>query len=139
MLFASTRLTLVRELGVERFRETVFVTEMQELTAEGWEKHEKHTKLDAPLTKEEEDLKGIKDAEAEESRGTGARASHVGNFDIKMDGSVSPALEGLKEGRGGSVVVIVSAYTSSPSVVLTKTGLICWTDRKSIRQRKSSS
>ncbi len=45
MLFASTRLTLVRELGAERFRETIFVTSKDELTAEGFRKLDKHAEL----------------------------------------------------------------------------------------------
>ena len=35
MLFASTRLTLVRELGGEHFPESVLTTEADELTAAG--------------------------------------------------------------------------------------------------------
>lgn len=42
MLFASTRLTLARELGTERFRETLFATTKVELTAEGFTKHDAH-------------------------------------------------------------------------------------------------
>lgn len=45
MLFASTRLTLVRELGAERFRETIFVTSKDELTAEGFRKLDRHAEL----------------------------------------------------------------------------------------------
>lgn len=45
MLFASTRLTLVRELGTERFRETLFATRKEELTAEGFKAHDQHEKL----------------------------------------------------------------------------------------------
>lgn len=37
-LFASTRLTLVRELGAEKFSAQVFATEAGDLSAEGWEK-----------------------------------------------------------------------------------------------------
>lgn len=77
MLFASTRLTLVRELGIERFRETIFATEKAELTAEGFKKHDQHTKLAAPLTEEEESLGAVKRAEAEEGRGMSVKKSHV--------------------------------------------------------------
>lgn len=45
MLFASTRLTLVRELGTEKFRETLFVTSKDELTEEGFRKIDKHAEL----------------------------------------------------------------------------------------------
>ncbi|KAL8728002.1 MAG: hypothetical protein Q9166_005673 [cf. Caloplaca sp. 2 TL-2023] len=45
-LFASTRLTLIRELGAELFGETMFATEKGDLSAEGWEKWERHLKGD---------------------------------------------------------------------------------------------
>ena len=56
MLFASTRLTLVRELGGEHFRESIFATTAEELSPKGFEKHDAHTALDAPLTEEERKL-----------------------------------------------------------------------------------
>lgn len=109
MLFAATRLTLVRELGVERFRETIFATTAKELTPEGWEKHEKHTKLEAPLTEEEQGLKGIKDAEVSEAGGTGARKSHVSSgIAMNMEQSAVQALEELKQAQEGALVMIVS-------------------------------
>ncbi|KAK4502438.1 hypothetical protein PRZ48_005863 [Zasmidium cellare] len=106
MLFASTRLTLVRELGIERFRETLFATEKSELTASGWDKHEAHTSVSAPLTEEEEGLQGVKEAEAQESRGTGARRGHVsGKIDVPTGPGVLEALSSLKEeGCRGTLV-----------------------------------
>ncbi|KAI9801120.1 MAG: Twinfilin-1 [Piccolia ochrophora] len=77
MLFASTRLSLVRELGTERFRETLFATGKDELTAQGFKTHDQHTELKAPLTEEEQTLQQVKEAEAETSQGTSARSSHV--------------------------------------------------------------
>lgn len=41
-LVASTRNTLLRELGTDRFAETIFATTMVELTAEGFKKHDSH-------------------------------------------------------------------------------------------------
>lgn len=106
MLFASTRLTLVRELGIERFRQTIFATEKRELTAEGWAKHEAHEKLDAPLTEEESGLKGVKEAEAIESQGTGARRGHVtSRVNVKTGDGVLEALGSLnEEGCKGTLV-----------------------------------
>ncbi|KAK5135495.1 hypothetical protein LTR08_005130 [Meristemomyces frigidus] len=106
MLFASTRLTLVREMGLERFREQIFATEKEELTAEGWRKHVAHVGQDAPLTEEESGLKGAKDAEAAQSTGTGIRRGHVtGNVDIKTGEGVLEALGSLKEvGCKGTLV-----------------------------------
>ncbi|KAF2766084.1 actin monomer binding protein-like protein [Teratosphaeria nubilosa] len=106
MLFASTRLTLARELGLERFRQQIFTTEAAELTKDGWAKHEAHTGLDAPLTEEEAGLKGVKDAEAAESMGTGGRRGHVsGRVDVKTGEGVTEALSLLKEdGCRGTLV-----------------------------------
>ena len=106
MLFASTRLTLVRELGIERFRQTIFATEKSELTAEGWAKHEAHESQAAPLTEEESGLQGVKEAEMKESQGTGARRGHVSSrVDVKTGEGVLEALGSLKEeGCKGTLV-----------------------------------
>jgi twinfilin-like protein len=99
MLFASTRLTLVRELGVERFRETVFCTTAEELTPAGWDR----------LTEEEAGLKHIKDTEAlESSGGTGGRSLPSAGIALNLGDEVSNALESLKDSREGSLVMIVS-------------------------------
>ncbi len=42
MLFASSRLTLVQELGLERFREKIFATRKDELSADGFKKQDRH-------------------------------------------------------------------------------------------------
>lgn len=106
MLFASTRLTLVRELGIERFRETLFATEASELTAEGWSKHEKHVGLKAPLTEEEESLQGAKEVEMREGGGTMGRKGHVNRgVEMVIGDGVLEALQSLKqEGCKGTLV-----------------------------------
>lgn len=109
MLFASTRLTLVRELGREHFRETIFTTTKDELTPEGFEKHDKHESLEAPLTEEERSLQDVKQAEAAEgSRGTGTREIHLSQ---KMHMPVhEDALASLKElgtNSGKNLVMLV--------------------------------
>ncbi|KAL2257977.1 hypothetical protein VTK26DRAFT_8893 [Humicola hyalothermophila] len=95
MLFASTRLTLVRELGSEHFRETFFATSPDELTPAGFEKHDAHTALEAPLTEEERSLGEVRRAEQEAGMGTGTREIHLSK---KMPTRFAdPALEALKE------------------------------------------
>jgi twinfilin-like protein len=110
MLFASTRLTLVRELGREHFRETIFATSKEEVTPEGFEKHDKHEQLEAPLTEEERSLQGVKRAEAEEgSRGTGTREIHMGQkMAVPVHEDALQALKELGTEGGKSVVVLVS-------------------------------
>jgi len=118
MLFASTRLTLVRELGIERFRETLFATEAAELTAEGWAKHQKHSTQAAPLTQEEEGQAGLRVAEAQESGGTTARKGHVGSkLDAitTEDGLEEKLGELMKEGNGG---LLVQLYFNLPDETL---------------------
>ncbi|KAF2107156.1 hypothetical protein BDV96DRAFT_589791 [Lophiotrema nucula] len=105
MLFASTRLTLVRELGGEHFGESVFCTEADELTEKGWQKHLAHTALENPLTEEEQSLQGIRDQEALESRGTqGKSLVQGGRIAIRADDEIGAALRGLGEGGSDNLV-----------------------------------
>ncbi|KAH6668795.1 hypothetical protein B0J14DRAFT_546979 [Halenospora varia] len=99
MLFASTRLTLVRELGIERFRETIFANKEEDLTVDGFKKHDKHTALEAPLTEEEVSLGEVKRKEAEEGRGASERKSHVSSG-VSMP-ITDEALGALKKLAGG--------------------------------------
>ncbi|RYO83712.1 hypothetical protein DL766_008635 [Monosporascus sp. MC13-8B] len=102
MLFASTRLTLVRELGSEHFRETIFATTADELSPAGFEKHDKHAELDAPLTEEERTLGEVKRAEAEAGMGTGVREIHLSknmNMPIATDGLIALSEVGRDDGR----------------------------------------
>ena len=120
MLFASTRLTLVRELGAERFRETLFATTKSELTPEGWRRHDKHGELKAPLTEEEQTLEKVKEAEAEASTGTTARSSHVkGPLTFPLSAAAQQALEGLPKG-GENLVQLVSLRASLAYMMLMK-------------------
>lgn len=99
MLYASTRLTLVRELGTERFRESVSVTETRELEAEGWKRREESGQGGGPLTEEEKNLKGIKEMEAEERGGTAGRRLETGGLlSVAMSDEARGALEGFAGG-----------------------------------------
>ncbi|KAF1961634.1 twinfilin-1 [Byssothecium circinans] len=105
MLFASTRLTLVRELGGEHFSESVFCTEAEELSEKGWERHVQHTKSENPLTAEEQSLQDIREAEALESRGTrGQGLAQGGRLAIRADDEISTALKTLGEGGSENLV-----------------------------------
>ncbi|KAH6625565.1 hypothetical protein C7974DRAFT_396303 [Boeremia exigua] len=117
MLFASTRLTLVRELGGEHFPESVFTTEAAELTAQGWQKHEQHTASSNPLTAEEQSLQDIKDAEALESRGTrGHGLAQAGRLAVRADDDIAAALQALA--RGGDNLVQLRMDSGSETLCL---------------------
>ncbi|KYK56489.1 Twinfilin [Drechmeria coniospora] len=77
MLFASTRLTLARELGTEHFRETIFTTTTEELSEAGFKKLDAHNQLEAPLTKVERTLGEVKRAEQEAGAGTATKEIHL--------------------------------------------------------------
>ncbi|KAI1809929.1 actin depolymerizing protein [Poronia punctata] len=118
MLFASTRLTLVRELGSEHFRETIFATTAQELTPGGFEKHDAHAKQDAPLTEEERSLGEVKRAEAEAGSGTGVRDIHLSsNMSMPVQNDAVEALRQLGQG-GGRVIVMLKINSQSEVVEL---------------------
>ncbi|EPE25001.1 Actin depolymerizing protein [Glarea lozoyensis ATCC 20868] len=134
MLFASTRLTLVRELGIERFRETIFATREDELSAEGFKKHDKHNELAAPLTEEEVSLGEVKRKEAEEGRGAGERKSHVSSgVSMPVTEEALGALKGLSSGEGDENNLVqlqiniatetmeLASVTSTPISALPKT------------------
>lgn len=106
MLFASTRLTLVRELGSEHFRETIFATTPGELTAAGFEKHDAHASMEAPLTEEEESLGQVKRAEAEAGQGSGKREIHLSkSLAMPVAEDALTALEAV--GKGERVLVML--------------------------------
>lgn len=128
MLFASTRLTLIRELGLERFGETIFCTTKEEVSEEGWKKHEKHRQMDNPLTEEERANQELRDAESLEQGGTMRRHGHytddngsagqsgmatpttsaAGKLAMKTGQGVLEALKGLQSAGAGALVQIVS-------------------------------
>ncbi|KAL7270435.1 Twinfilin-1 [Rhizina undulata] len=98
MLFASTRNTLLRELGTEKFGESIFSTMKKELTAEGFKKHDAHGAKPAPLTEEEQMLKEVREAEAAASTGTAARKAHVSSgVSFPVSEEALQALENLKD------------------------------------------
>ncbi|KAF2270110.1 actin depolymerizing protein [Lojkania enalia] len=122
MLFASTRLTLVRELGGEHFSESVLCTEADELSASGWEKHLAHTASDNPLTEEEQTLQDVKEAEALESRGTrGQGLAQGGRIAVRADENIAEALRGLNGGGDNLVQLRIDAGSETLQLVSSAT------------------
>ncbi|KAK4109316.1 actin depolymerizing protein [Canariomyces notabilis] len=107
MLFSSTRLSLVRELGSEHFRETIFATTAEELTSAGFEKHDAHTALEAPLTEEERSLGEVRRAEQEAGMGTSTRELHLSkNMAMPVAEPAMAALRELGSGTDRSLVML---------------------------------
>ncbi|KAI1001897.1 hypothetical protein K3495_g6306 [Podosphaera aphanis] len=119
MLFASTRLSLVRELGVEKFRDLIFATTREELTPGGFTKHDEHVKLVAPLTDEEKSLGEVKRMEAEEGRGMTERKSHViSGVRMAASDEVMAALQQLAKSEGEENLVQLRINAQSEVVEL---------------------
>ncbi|KAL1643942.1 Twinfilin-1 [Diplodia intermedia] len=121
-LTASTRLALVRQLGGEHFAETIFATTAEELSAEGWRRHEAHVAGAAPLTEEEQNLVGIKEQEALESSSTAARRVQTsGHLSMQVQDGVIEALKGLPEGEANMVQLDIDVANETFRLVSTTT------------------
>lgn len=99
MLFASTRATLVRELGLEKFSSELFVTDPEEvLESEQWvaRKRRQDGGVDVDLlSAEERELQSVKRAEEEERHGTQGR-------DLMGEGGSGVGYLGKREGSGAA-------------------------------------
>ena len=121
-LFASTRATLVRELGIEKFQDTLFCTDVEEiLDPKQWagRKSDKEAQAtdSALLSTEERELQGVRRAEDEERFGTKGRDVGVGGtiggqsevqagnrLKMKIADDAKEALASLSTSEGGELV-----------------------------------
>ncbi|KAH6606877.1 hypothetical protein Trco_006030 [Trichoderma cornu-damae] len=118
MLFASTRLTLVRELGTEHFRETPFMTMAHELTDKGFKAHDAHNALEAPLTEEERTLGEVKRAEQEAGSGTAVREIHLSqSLNMPVDEDAIAAMKEVAEGRKAVATLKIDAAAERVKLV----------------------
>ncbi|KAL7792464.1 hypothetical protein V8C37DRAFT_380402 [Trichoderma ceciliae] len=112
MLFASTRLNLVRELGTEHFRETPFMTTAHELTEKGFKAHDAHNALEAPLSEEEKTLGEVKRAEQEAGSGTAIREIHLSqSLKMPVDEKAIAAMKEVAEGHKTVATLKINAAT----------------------------
>ncbi|RFU74981.1 ptk9 tyrosine kinase 9 [Trichoderma arundinaceum] len=110
MLFAATRLTLVRELGTEHFRETPFMTMAHELTEKGFKAHDAHNALEAPLTEEEKTLGEVKRAEQEAGSGTAIREIHLSqSLKMPVNEDAIAAMKKIAEGQSTVATLLETA------------------------------
>lgn len=135
MLFASTRSTLVRDLGLEKFGETVFVTDASEvLDPQAWAARSAGADAGSAagrdegiLSREERELQGVKRAEEEERHGTqgrdlmGAGGSGGGRLAMKITDEARAALAKLAAGGdddGAGVAVQLGIELASETLTL---------------------
>ena len=75
----------------------------------GFEKHDAHNKLDAPLTEEEQQLGEVKRDEQEAGSGTGHKEIHLSkNFAMPISEDAVAALKEVGQDGGRIVTMLVS-------------------------------
>jgi len=133
MLFASTRASLVRDLGLEKFGENVFATDAEEILEPAqWEARargaaaskEGHADI---LSTEERELQGVKRAEEEERHGTSGRdlmgeGGSGGRLAMKITDDAQQALSTLSE-EGALVQLGIEISSETLQLLESKSGV----------------
>ena len=111
MLYASTRLSLLKSLGSTLFRDSIFATSKADLTPEAYNAHLRHASTPNLLSKREQEIADLREAENEAASyaGSKVRNSHIGTgIGLNWSPEVEHAVTQLGEGTGCSVIIIVS-------------------------------
>lgn len=135
MLFASTRSTLVRELGTEKFGSSVFATEEDEIVGEhAWRERDDESSgagREELMGEKERELEAVRKAEAEARSGTPQRDIGIGGTFGPGSGSgmrVSMPVEeaaktALRELQEGGLVQLVWSCLCAPRATPTLRGM----------------
>lgn len=130
MLFASTRSSLVRELGTEKFDSTVFATEEDEIVGHGaWKERDGQSAgvgREELMGEKERELEAVRRAEAEARNGTPQRDIGIGGtfgpgsgsgmrVSMPVDEMAKTALKELQE--GGLVQLVCCLHSRFDSFI----------------------
>jgi len=117
MLYASTRSALTKALGNDRFTDTMFATNENELTAEGYTAHLQHNSAPQPLSVREAEMAKIwaaeKAAGLDAYKGASERKSHVGAVGLSWTDEVEAALNDLAEQSARNTLVLLVSHICS--------------------------
>jgi twinfilin-like protein len=111
MLYASTRLSLLKSLGSSLFTDSIFATSKADLTPEAYDAHLRHVSAPNLLSAREQEIADMREAENEAVLYTGSkvRATHLeSGVGLNWSPEVEHAITKLGEGTGCSIVIIVS-------------------------------
>ncbi|KAM3580875.1 Twinfilin-1 [Umbelopsis sp. WA50703] len=126
MLYASTRTSLTKELGDYRFVDSMWGTDAEEFTLQGYKKHKSHQSAEAPLTQRERELAEIKLAESKQASshmGTTVRKTYAGGVTMPLSSGAESALKELsKSDRPHNYVSL--RLDSHESIELDKTATV---------------
>jgi twinfilin-like protein len=109
MLYASTRVSLLKSLGSTLFRDSIFATSKADLTPKAYNAHLLHNSAPIPLSAREQEIADLREAENEAASyaGSQVRTSHVGTgVGLNWSPEVEHAVTQLGEGMGCSIVII---------------------------------
>lgn len=114
MLYASTRNSITKSLGPTHFTDSIFATSKNEVTGEAYGRHLRHLAAPKPLSKREQALAEIAEAEkqaADDYQGTNAMRSHMSGAAIGFSWSpdVEEAFKQLAVEESSKLLVVVSA------------------------------
>ena len=111
MLYASTRLSLLKSLGSSLFTDSLFATSKADLTSEAFDAHLQHVSAPNLLSAREQEMADVREAENEAASyaGSNARVTHIGTgHGLSWSPEAEHAVTELGEGTGSSIVIIVS-------------------------------
>ncbi|KAI8344054.1 hypothetical protein BC941DRAFT_407633 [Chlamydoabsidia padenii] len=121
MLYASTKATLIKELGDSKFTDSIYGTKKSEFSQDGYKKHLAHKNADAPLTQRERELAEIKAAEAQtvsDYQGTSTRKTYAPGLAFPLTESAIEALQALKQAKSDRPHNFVSLSLNKESIEL---------------------
>ncbi|KAL4903267.1 hypothetical protein BDW74DRAFT_53826 [Aspergillus multicolor] len=151
-LFASTRATLVRELGSEKFSQTIFATDEEEVVGEkAWKERDAEKngtsasgyRREDLMSEKERELEAVRKAEEAGRSGTPGRDIGIGGsfargpsrmkIEMQVDEDAKGALAGLQQ--GGLVQVAIDVPTETLKLAAAESGV----DANSVQNHISTS
>ncbi|KAG8953971.1 Twinfilin-1 [Tulasnella sp. 424] len=125
MLYASSRSALVKALGGQAVKDTLFATSKKDLSPEAYAAHLRHVAAPKPMSAREAELAEIQAAERQSStafEGSRARKNHVGaGVGVVWTAEVEDAVKSLAAGQGANLLIIgIASETEGVKVIETK-------------------
>jgi len=121
MLYASTKATFKKEFGQGQIKDEYFATCKEEMTLDGYKRHLISSSGPGPLSKEEEEMKEIKQSETRVDIGVDTKQQTMTSLSFPLEQSALAALEEFK--NHGSDYVQLSIDISNESIKLKDKGL----------------
>ncbi|KAI8995171.1 hypothetical protein BC832DRAFT_535981 [Gaertneriomyces semiglobifer] len=107
MLYASSKATLLKELGTSRFVDTVYGTTKDEFTWQGYQRHLTHKEAEAPLTEREVEMLAVKQAENDISISISSKRKHAKPVTFAFNDEVKAAFEKFSNGTLNVLILSV--------------------------------